>query len=32
MAAKCVDFFFGVDHCKNSIEWDEIKTQFKIWK
>ena len=30
---KVIDTFFGVGHCQESIEWDEInKPQFKIWK
>ncbi len=28
-----IDTLFGVGHCQESIEWDEInKPQFKIWK
>ena len=33
VAQKVIDTFFGVGHCQESIEWDEInKPQFKIWK
>lgn len=33
VAQKIIDTFFGVGHCRESIEWDEInKPQFKIWK
>ena len=33
VAQKIIDTFFGVGHCQESIEWDEInKPQFKIWE
>lgn len=33
VAQKVIDTLFGVGHCQESIEWDEInKPQFKIWK
>ena len=32
-AEQVIDMIFGTNHCRKSIEWDEInKPQFKIWK